>query len=108
MRGGGGGGGGSSFEIAWTDPRHESFLQDRSGPWEESTKKSYRRQTARGSSSQLLLLVSQSHFEPLAQIRVQKRKRIFRRKDLVQINARVTDCSEREKTKTKLIQHIAN
>ena len=27
-----------SFEIMWTNPRHESFLQDRSGPWEESTK----------------------------------------------------------------------
>ena len=34
----GGGGGGGSFEIMWTDPRHERFLQDRSGPWEESTK----------------------------------------------------------------------
>ena len=27
-----------SFEIMWTNPRHESFLQDRSGPWEECTK----------------------------------------------------------------------
>ena len=32
------GGGDVSFEIMWTDPRHESFLQDRSGPWEECTK----------------------------------------------------------------------
>ena len=27
-----------SFEIIWTNPRHESLLQDRSGPWEGSTK----------------------------------------------------------------------
>ena len=27
-----------SFEIMWTNPRHESLLQDRSGPWEGSTK----------------------------------------------------------------------
>ena len=27
-----------SFEIMWTNPRHESLLQDRSGPWGESTK----------------------------------------------------------------------
>ena len=69
--------------------------QDRSGPWEESTKtgvvhgrraprQSYSRQMAKGSSSRLLLLVSQSHFGPSAQVRVQKRKRFVQRKDLVQ------------------------